>query len=140
MGCVTSSLLGSGRMRMERSADELAVSRTLTGEEWSLVAGRPGSLSCRVSRIRRRLRPCDTSGHKGPRDNEGDPRRRTTMPYVRRLDHVGVVVEDLEAATEFFLDLGLDREGTATVEGEWVDNVVGLNDVRSTIVMMQTPD
>jgi catechol 2,3-dioxygenase-like lactoylglutathione lyase family enzyme len=62
------------------------------------------------------------------------------MPHVRRLEHVGVVVRDLEAATRFFLDLGLEREGAATVEGVWVDNIVGLKDVRSDIVMLQTPD
>src|SRR4051812_45114769 len=62
------------------------------------------------------------------------------MPYVRRLEHVGVIVDDLEAATEFFLDLGLEREGGATVEGEWVDNIVGLKDVRADVVIVQTPD
>jgi len=62
------------------------------------------------------------------------------MPYVRRLDHVGVVVNDLEAATEFFLDLGLEREGATSVQGEWVDNIVGLKDVRADVVIVQTPD
>jgi catechol 2,3-dioxygenase-like lactoylglutathione lyase family enzyme len=76
------------------------------------------------------------SGHDGPRDDT----RRTTMPYVRRLEHVGVVVDDLEAATEFFLDLGLEREGATTVEGEWVDNIIGLKDARAEIVMVRTPD
>jgi catechol 2,3-dioxygenase-like lactoylglutathione lyase family enzyme len=62
------------------------------------------------------------------------------MPHVRRLEHVGVVVEDLDAAVEFFLDLGLERDGATTVEGEWVDNIVGLKDVRADIVVVQTPD
>ena len=62
------------------------------------------------------------------------------MPHVRRLEHVGVVVEDLEAATDFFLALGLECEGATSVEGEWVDNIVGLKNVRSDIVMLQTPD
>jgi catechol 2,3-dioxygenase-like lactoylglutathione lyase family enzyme len=62
------------------------------------------------------------------------------MPHVRRLEHVGVVVEDLEAATAFFLDLGLEREGATTVEGAWVDNIIGLKDARADIVMVQTPD
>lgn len=62
------------------------------------------------------------------------------MPHVRRLEHVGVVVQDLAAATEFFLDLGLEREGATTVEGTWVDNIVGLTDVRSEIVMLRTPE
>ena len=62
------------------------------------------------------------------------------MPYVHRLEHVGVVFEDLEAATEFFLDLGLEREGAMTVGGEWVDNIVGLKDVRADVVVVRTPD
>ena len=64
------------------------------------------------------------------------------MPYVRKLEHVGVVVDDLEAATEFFLDMGLEREGDGamTVEGAWVDNIVGLTGVRAEVVMVQTPD
>ena len=52
------------------------------------------------------------------------------MKFIRRLDHVGVIVDDLEAATEFFLDLGLEREGATSVQGEWVDNVIGLKDVQ----------
>jgi catechol 2,3-dioxygenase-like lactoylglutathione lyase family enzyme len=62
------------------------------------------------------------------------------MPHVRRLEHVGVIVDDLEAATEFFLDLGLEREGATSVQGEWVDNIVGLKDVRADVVVVQTPD
>lgn len=62
------------------------------------------------------------------------------MPYVRRLEHVGVIVDDLEAATRFFLDLGLEREGATTVEGEWVDNIIGLKDARVDVVVVQTPD
>jgi catechol 2,3-dioxygenase-like lactoylglutathione lyase family enzyme len=59
---------------------------------------------------------------------------------VRSLDHVGVVVDDLEAAVAFFVDLGLERGGTGTVEGEWIDRVVGLEGVRSELVFMETPD
>jgi catechol 2,3-dioxygenase-like lactoylglutathione lyase family enzyme len=59
---------------------------------------------------------------------------------VRSLDHVGVVVDDLEAAVAFFVDLGLERGGTGTVEGEWVDRVVGLEGVRSELVFMEAPD
>ena len=62
------------------------------------------------------------------------------MPYVRRLEHVGIVCKDLEAATEFFLDLGLEQDGATTVGGEWVDNIVGLKDVRADVVMVRTPD
>jgi catechol 2,3-dioxygenase-like lactoylglutathione lyase family enzyme len=59
---------------------------------------------------------------------------------ILRMDHVGVVVDDLEAATAFFLELGLELEGEAAVEGRWVDRVVGLDDVRVDIAMVRTPD
>lgn len=57
-----------------------------------------------------------------------------------RMDNVGIVVEDLKAAIAFFVELGLELEGETTVEGQWVDRVVGLKGVRSDIVMMRTPD
>ena len=44
---------------------------------------------------------------------------------IQRMDHVGVVVDDLEAATEFFVELGLERAGGGAVEGRWVDRIVG---------------
>jgi catechol 2,3-dioxygenase-like lactoylglutathione lyase family enzyme len=59
---------------------------------------------------------------------------------VQGMDNVGVVVDDLEAATAFFVELGLELEGEATVEGPWVDRVVGLDGVRSDIAMLRTPD
>ena len=57
-----------------------------------------------------------------------------------RLDHVGIVVEDLEAASAFFGELGMESEGEMPVEGPWVDRVAGLDDVRVDIAMMRTPD
>jgi catechol 2,3-dioxygenase-like lactoylglutathione lyase family enzyme len=59
---------------------------------------------------------------------------------IRRMDHVGVVVDDLAAATAFFVELGLKLHGEASVEGGWVDRVVGLEGVRAEIAMMETPD
>jgi catechol 2,3-dioxygenase-like lactoylglutathione lyase family enzyme len=59
---------------------------------------------------------------------------------IRRMDHVGVVVDDLEAATAFFVELGMELEGEAPVEGRWVERVVGLDNVRVDIAMMRTPD
>ena len=59
---------------------------------------------------------------------------------IRRMDNVLIVVDDLEAATAFFAELGMELEGKATVEGDWVDRTVGLDGVRSDIVMMRTPD
>jgi catechol 2,3-dioxygenase-like lactoylglutathione lyase family enzyme len=57
-----------------------------------------------------------------------------------RMDHVGVVVDDLPAAIAFFAELGLVLEGEAQVEGRWVDRIVGLDGVRVDIAMMRTPD
>ena len=59
---------------------------------------------------------------------------------IKRLDHVSVVVEDLEAAVKFFTVLGMERGGDAAVEGEWVDRVNGIEGVKVDIVMMRTSD
>jgi catechol 2,3-dioxygenase-like lactoylglutathione lyase family enzyme len=59
---------------------------------------------------------------------------------IRRMDNVLIVVDDLEAATAFFAELGMELEGKAPVEGEWVGRVIGLDGVRADIVMMRTPD
>jgi catechol 2,3-dioxygenase-like lactoylglutathione lyase family enzyme len=59
---------------------------------------------------------------------------------IQRMDNVGIVVDDLETAIAFFVELGLELEGEATVEGQWVDRVVGLDGVRNDIAMMRTPD
>jgi catechol 2,3-dioxygenase-like lactoylglutathione lyase family enzyme len=59
---------------------------------------------------------------------------------IRRMDNVLIVVDDLEAATAFFAELGMELEGQTQVEGDWVDRTVGLDGVRADIVMLQTPD
>ena len=59
---------------------------------------------------------------------------------LQRMDNVGIVVDDLEAAIAFFVELGMEVEGEAPVEGRWVDRVVGLDDVRVDMAMMRTPD
>jgi len=59
---------------------------------------------------------------------------------LKRMDNVLIVVDDLEAAKAFFVELGIELEGQTTVEGRWVDQVVGLENVRSEIAMMRTPD
>ena len=59
---------------------------------------------------------------------------------IQRMDHVGVVVDDLAAATAFFVDLGLEVRGETAVEGEWVDRIVGLEGVRVDTAMVATPD
>jgi catechol 2,3-dioxygenase-like lactoylglutathione lyase family enzyme len=59
---------------------------------------------------------------------------------IQRMDHVGVVVDDLADAVAFFVELGLELQGEAPVEGDWVDRVVGLEGVRAQITVLQTPD
>jgi catechol 2,3-dioxygenase-like lactoylglutathione lyase family enzyme len=59
---------------------------------------------------------------------------------VKRMDNVGIVVDDLEGTIGFFRELGLELEGRATIEGEWAGRVTGLADQRVEIAMMRTPD
>jgi catechol 2,3-dioxygenase-like lactoylglutathione lyase family enzyme len=59
---------------------------------------------------------------------------------LQRMEHVGIVVHDLAAATEFFAELGLVLQGDGSVEGRWVDRIVALEGVRVDFAMMQTPD
>jgi catechol 2,3-dioxygenase-like lactoylglutathione lyase family enzyme len=59
---------------------------------------------------------------------------------LKRMDNVGIVVEDLTATIEFFRELGLELEGRGVVEGEWAGRVTGLGDQRVEIAMMRTPD
>src|SRR3954468_2642450 len=59
---------------------------------------------------------------------------------VKRMDNVGIVVENLDDAISFFAELGLKLEGRATIEGEWAGRVTGLGDQRVEIAMLVTPD
>jgi catechol 2,3-dioxygenase-like lactoylglutathione lyase family enzyme len=59
---------------------------------------------------------------------------------IKRMEHVGIVVDDLAAATEFFVELGLEPRGKGQVEGHWVDRIVALDEVRVEFAMLQTPD
>src|ERR1700704_528579 len=67
-------------------------------------------------------------------------RRQGDIMTVKRMDNVGIVVEDIDAAIEFFTELGLELEGRAPIEGEWADGVTGLRNQRVEIAMMRTPD
>src|ERR687897_3571775 len=76
---------------------------------------------------------------------EGPRQARPTTPgdddmTLQRMDNVLIVVDDLEAAKAFFVELGMELEGEMPVEGRWVDLVVGLENVRCEIAMMRTPD
>ena len=89
----------------------------------------------RVSSTHLALRGLDTSSRQS--------RASSTMlrdMTIRRMDHVGIVVDDLSAAVAFFVELGLELEVEMPVEGRWVDRVVGLDGVRVDIAMMRTPD
>ncbi len=57
-----------------------------------------------------------------------------------RMDNVLIVVDDLDAAIAFFIELGMELDGRASVEGPWVDRVIGLDDSRSEIAVLRTPD
>jgi catechol 2,3-dioxygenase-like lactoylglutathione lyase family enzyme len=59
---------------------------------------------------------------------------------ILRMDHVVVVVDDLEAAQAFFIELGMEVEGSSPIEGRWVDRVNAIDGVRVDIVMLRTPD
>jgi catechol 2,3-dioxygenase-like lactoylglutathione lyase family enzyme len=59
---------------------------------------------------------------------------------IERMDNIGIVVEDLDAAVAFFTELGVELEGKGQVEDQWVDRTLGLEGVRSEIAMMRAPD
>ncbi|WP_419694317.1 VOC family protein [Mesorhizobium muleiense] len=59
---------------------------------------------------------------------------------LKRMDNVGIVVEDLGGTIDFFSELGLELEGRSTIEGEWAGRVTGLGDQRVEIAMLRTPD
>ena len=59
---------------------------------------------------------------------------------IKRMDNVGIVVDDLDGAIDFFRELGLELEGRAMIEGEWAGRVTGLGEQRVEIAMMRTPD
>jgi catechol 2,3-dioxygenase-like lactoylglutathione lyase family enzyme len=79
-----------------------------------------------------------SSVHQWPTTGRATNKENTMT--VQRMDHVSVVVDDLEAAVAFFVALGLELEGEAPIEGPWVDRVNGLDGVRVDIAMMRTPD
>ena len=64
----------------------------------------------------------------------------SSVMTIQRMEHVGIVVDDLAAAIAFFVELGLELQGEGSVEGHWVDRVVGLDGVRVEFAMLETPD
>jgi catechol 2,3-dioxygenase-like lactoylglutathione lyase family enzyme len=61
------------------------------------------------------------------------------MTFIRRFDHVGITVADIDAATAFFVSLGLEADQKMAVEGEFLDTVIGMTDARTEIVMLRSP-
>ncbi|NPD04340.1 VOC family protein [Nocardioides sp. zg-1308] len=61
------------------------------------------------------------------------------MTHIKRFDHVGVTVRDLDRATDFFVSLGLEVQGRQPVEGEFIDTVIAIPDSRTEIVMLDSP-
>lgn len=59
---------------------------------------------------------------------------------LKRMDNVGIVVDHLDGAVDFFRELGLELEGRATIEGEWAGRITGLGDQRADVAMLRTPD
>jgi catechol 2,3-dioxygenase-like lactoylglutathione lyase family enzyme len=59
---------------------------------------------------------------------------------LQRMDNILIVVDDLEAVKAFFIELGMELEGETVVEGPWVDRIIGLQNAKSTIAMLRTPD
>jgi catechol 2,3-dioxygenase-like lactoylglutathione lyase family enzyme len=62
------------------------------------------------------------------------------MARIRRFDHVGITVADLDAVSAFFVALGLEVEGRTFLEGEFLDTVIGIADARTEIVLLRAPD
>lgn len=59
---------------------------------------------------------------------------------IKKMEHVGIVVDDLEAAIEFFVQLGLERRGKGQVEGSWVERIIALDEVKVEFAMLRAPD
>jgi catechol 2,3-dioxygenase-like lactoylglutathione lyase family enzyme len=92
-----------------------------------------------MSRTPGRLRsPGEGLDRRGPRHQQ--IRRMYLMTHIRRFDHVGITVADLDTTTAFFVGLGLEVEGRTFVEGEFVDTVIGIPGSRSHIVMLRPPE
>src|SRR5215203_5142332 len=80
-----------------------------------------------------------------PSQGQQRPRRaarrgRSTTMAIQRMDNVLLVVDNLEAAKAFFVELGMELEGETTVEGPSVDRLIGLQNVRATLALLRTPD
>src|SRR5205823_7364236 len=73
-------------------------------------------------------------------DRIGRGRRMQPMSRIRRFDHVGITVADLDAVSVFFVELGFEVEGRTFLEGEFLDTVIGIPDSRTEIVMLRPPD
>ena len=90
-------------------------------------------MSRSAGRLRSPGEGLDRAAH-DPRD-----RRMYRMSHIRRFDHVGITVANLDTVTAFFVGLGLEVEGRTFVEGDFVDTVIGIPGSRSHVVMLRPP-
>jgi catechol 2,3-dioxygenase-like lactoylglutathione lyase family enzyme len=81
-----------------------------------------------------------TAADDGRPGTASDPARIFGDMTIQRMDNVGIVVDDLDAAVAVFTELGMELEGGMPIEGSWAVNVVGFDDMRSEIAMMRIPD
>ncbi|MET7320603.1 VOC family protein [Streptomyces sp. NPDC005549] len=79
------------------------------------------------------------AAHPGPHVTQDQNLERGPMTFIRRFDHVGITVADLDAATAFFVSLGLEADRKMAVEGAFLDTVIGMTDARTEIVMLRPP-
>src|SRR4051794_24587842 len=98
--------------------------------------GRPGAGSRSLPCLRQTSGRCSGLGHTQATPSLED----APMSHIRRFDHVGITVADLDTVTAFFVGLGLEVEGRTFVEGEFLDTVIGIPDSRTEIVMLRPPD
>src|SRR5687767_7411884 len=129
------------RAREARRADGLrprSPGQGLTAT-WRRWESNPRPPACKAGALPTELRPRGAT-HRTAAGGVGDSAGRMVRMTVERMDNVGIVVEDLDAAIAFFVELGLELEGRMVVEGAWVDGVLGLTDARSEIAMLRTPD
>jgi catechol 2,3-dioxygenase-like lactoylglutathione lyase family enzyme len=81
-----------------------------------------------------------TSGWRSADRAQFAPGQKGDFMTVKRMDNVGIVVENIGTAIDFFTELGLELEGRATIEGEWAGRITGLGDQHVEVAMMRTPD
>ena len=137
LGAATAYAEAARRATNVAERDHLVRQAARARAAWARPVSGSARGTCRTSGGRDEDVVCPSGAcHRGP--SAATPTIEHMM--IQRMDHVGIVVDDLAAATEFFVELGLELQGDVPVEGGWVDRVVGLEGVRAEIAMVETPD